>query len=173
MPAGKLSQSEFFGSLYSEHHGWLISWLRRKLGCPHNAADLAQDTFLRLVAAREVPDLRQPRAYLATVANSLVIDQWRRQALERAYLAELAALPEAQYPSPEQLSLVVEALRAVDRLLEGLSEKARTAYLHSRLDGMTHAEIAAQLGVSESRVRQYLAAAARQCYLLRYGIAVT
>jgi RNA polymerase sigma-70 factor (ECF subfamily) len=50
-----------------------------------------------------------------------------------------------------------------------LSSKSRAAYLWSRLDGTPHAEIAQRLGVSVSRVRQYLATAARRCYELRYG----
>ncbi|WP_350649943.1 sigma factor, partial [Pseudomonas sp. HY13-MNA-CIBAN-0226] len=38
--------------LYNDHHHWLTGWLRRKLGCPDNAADLAQDTFIRVLSAR-------------------------------------------------------------------------------------------------------------------------
>ncbi|WP_407058407.1 sigma factor [Zoogloea oleivorans] len=37
-------------ALYSDHHAWLFGWLRKKLGCAHNAADVAQDTFLRIMA---------------------------------------------------------------------------------------------------------------------------
>lgn len=35
--------------LYHAHHNWLTGWLRRRLGCPHSAADLAQDTYMRLL----------------------------------------------------------------------------------------------------------------------------
>ena len=38
-------------ALYKGYHGWLLSWLRRRLDCPHNAADMAQDTFTRLLGA--------------------------------------------------------------------------------------------------------------------------
>jgi DNA-directed RNA polymerase specialized sigma24 family protein len=37
----------------------------------------------------------EPRAYLLTIARRLVFETWRRRDLERAWLAELAALPEA------------------------------------------------------------------------------
>lgn len=158
-------------TLYSDHHRWLLDWLRRRLGCPHNAADLAHDTFARLIGSPcALSGLREPRAYLSTVAHGLVVDFFRRSDLERAYLAELATQPEALHPSPEQLSLLMEALRAVDRLLDGLPPKTRAAYLYARLDGLKHAEIAQLLGVSVPRVRQYLAAAARRCYELRYGM---
>lgn len=35
--------------LYSDHHGWLVGWLRRRLGNPCDAADLDQDTFVRVL----------------------------------------------------------------------------------------------------------------------------
>lgn len=163
------SPSTTVAELYRAHHGWLVGWLRRRLGCPHNAGDLAHDTFVRVLLRPEGERPREPRAYLATVAHGLMVDHLRRRDLERAYLTELAALPEAVQPSAEELTLVVEALRAVDRLLDGLAPKVRTAYLYSRLDGLAHAEIAALLGVSVARVRQYLASAARHCYALRHG----
>jgi len=37
-------------ALYVAHHGWLQAWLRRRLGDAHQAADLAQDTFVRLLS---------------------------------------------------------------------------------------------------------------------------
>lgn len=162
-------------TLYSDHHGWLQAWLRRRLGCLDDAADLAQDTFARLLArpvqALEADVLREPRAYLTTVAHGLLVDFWRRGALERAYLDDLAHQSEALQPSPEERLAAVQMLQAVDALLQGLTPKTRAAWLMSRLDGLTHAEIATQLQVSVPRVRQYLAGAMRHAYQLRFGAA--
>lgn len=157
--------------LYLSHHNWLRNWLRLKLGCAEWAADLAHDTFLRIIASRAgvLESVREPRAFLTTIAHGLVVDFYRRRELEKAWLESLAHLPEATAPSPEQQHLILEALMEVDRLLDGLSPKVRGAWLMSRLDGLGHAEIAAELGVSVSRVRQYLATAARHCYQLRFG----
>lgn len=164
--------SDSVHQLYSDHHGWLQGWLRRRLGCADDAADLAQDAFVRLLG-RPAPvaaaTLRSPRAYLATVAHGLLVDFWRRGELERAWLADLAARPEALQPSPEERLAAVQALQAMDALLQGLTPKTRAAWLLSRLDGLAHAEIAAQLQVSVPRVRQYLASAARHAYRLRFG----
>lgn len=157
------------GSLYSDHHHWLQSWLRKHTRCPHQAEDLAQDTFVRVLAGRSWSGLREPRAYLTVVARGLMIDHFRRRDLELAYLADLALLPEALQPSPEAQHIVLEELQALDRMLDGLSPRTRAAWLLSRLDGHTHAEIAAFMSVSVPRVRQYLAKAAEHCYRLRFG----
>lgn len=88
--------------LYIDHHGWLNTWLRNKLGNAADAADLAQDTFVRLLNRHELLELKAPRAFLRTVARGIVIDHWRREELERAYLE-----PSRIYPitSPLRLSL--------------------------------------------------------------------
>ena len=156
------------GVLYAEHRSWLVGWLRGKLGCAHSAADLAQDTFVRILGKREtLAEVREPRAYLTTVARSLLIDSYRRAAIERAYLDALASLPEQQMPSPEERLLLLETLVRIDVMLDGLSPKARQAFLLSRLDGLPYAEIAAQLGVSLSSVEKYMAQAVRHCYQMR------
>ncbi|MDU5679729.1 sigma factor, partial [Pseudomonas aeruginosa] len=45
MPPADASLHDAVSHLYQDHHGWLQGWLRRRLGCAENAADLAQDTF--------------------------------------------------------------------------------------------------------------------------------
>ncbi len=84
------------GELYLQHHNWVVQLLRRKLGNQDQAMDLAQDTFVRILRSERLPVLREPRAYLNTVASRLCGQYFRRQALERAYLETLAQL-EPQY----------------------------------------------------------------------------
>ncbi|BAU72291.1 sigma-70 family RNA polymerase sigma factor [Metapseudomonas furukawaii] len=155
-------------TLYSEHHGWLRSWLRSRLGNAADAADLAQDTFLRLLGKGELPDLRTPRAFLRTVARGLVIDHWRREEVERAYREALAHLPEAVAPSPEERELILELLERVARLLDRLKPRARMAFLLAQCEGLTQKEVAERMGISLRSVERYIADALYQCYLLRF-----
>lgn len=161
-------------TLYGEHHGWLLGWLRKKLNNQHQAADLTHDTFARLLGAPAPASpgalaLRSPRAYLTTIARGLMIDSFRRADLEQAYLTDLAALPPALHPSPEEWLLALQTLEAVGRMLDAMTPKTRQAWLLSRLDGLAHADIAAQMKISVPRVRQYLANAARLAYQLQFG----
>lgn len=151
-------------TLYVDHHSWLQGWLRKKLGCSHGAADLTHDTFVRLITSRVPAQLDEPRAYLTTVARNVLLNHQRRQRLEHAWLAELALVPPALTPSVEDRAIALETLMAIDALLDGVSVKARRAFLLSQLDGMTYAEIALEVGVSVSRVRQYMADVLKRCY---------
>lgn len=95
------TRSQELEVIYSDHHGWLVNFLRRKLGNIDNADDLAQDTFARILTARDTDVIREPRAYLTTIAARLTAQYFRRLALERAYLDALAGMPEETAPSPE------------------------------------------------------------------------
>ncbi|WP_439645861.1 sigma factor [Methylobacillus glycogenes] len=111
-------------ALYSDHHGWLFAWLRKKLGCPHEAADLAQDTFMRILNSRDaLLQMQEPRAYLTTTAKHLLLNQARRRAIEEAYLAGVMALGEQYAPSAEQVRAAVEALEQISLVLQGLAHK--------------------------------------------------
>jgi len=155
--------------MYRDHRGWLLAWLRRNVACPQRAEDLSQDAFVRLLNRDELLTPREPRAFLVAIAKGLLFDYFRRAALEQAYLTELMLIPEDEQPSVEEQQMILDDLKAIDRLLGKLSTKARAAFLYNRLDGLSHAEIAGKLGVSVPRVRQYLAQGLRQCYIALYG----
>lgn len=152
--------------LYSDHHDWLFGWLRKKLGCAHNAADVAHDTFMRIIASRDaLLGVEQPRAWLTTTAKRLLIDRARRQALEQAWLAEMALLADSLpfHPSPDETLMALEALDQIGAALQGVSAKAREAFLLHYLDQQTHAAIATRLGVSVRMVQKYLVQSLLAC----------
>lgn len=154
-----------FDCLYAEHHGWLRAWLLRKLKCRFHAEDIAHDTFLRLLRRGSLETLEQPRAFLATTANRLVIDEHRRQEIEQAYLSlQAEGDMTGAAPSAEQIAIAVQALAAVTTALERLSSKAGQAFLMSLYDGMSQREIAQALRVSERSVKLYIAQALLTCH---------
>ncbi|MFP6848307.1 MAG: sigma-70 family RNA polymerase sigma factor [Pseudomonas sp.] len=152
--------------LYHDHNGWLQGWLRKRLGCADKASDLAHDTFLRLISQRNDPELREPRAYLSTIARSLMIDMYRRRTLEQAYLDALASQPEQLDVSPETRALVIETLLEIDTLLDGLGSRARDIFLLAQLDGLSFVDIGKQLKLSTNTVRKHFIRAMTHCLLL-------
>lgn len=158
------------GSLYASHADWLNNWLRRYTRCPFKAADLTHDTFCRLLERPDSTPPRTPRSYIATIARRLMIDDARRARVESAFLKAQATLVDGiSQPGPDQIAEAIAELLMVTRALDELPERVRRAYLLSRLDGRSHAEIAAELGVSRSMVKQYVAKAYSRCYAAAYG----
>jgi len=166
MSSVDLNHQHAVHTLYENHHSWLCGWLRQRLGCIDNAADLAQDTFIRVMTQRKTPELREPRAYLSTVARSLMIDMFRRRALEQAYLETLALNPEPMDISPETRTLIIETLIEIDRLLDGLGERTREIFLLAQLDGLSYVEIGRRLKVSVTTVKKHAVRALTHCLLL-------
>ncbi len=155
-----------FETLYRDNCSWLEQWLSRRLGSAWDAADLSQDTFIRVLASSQsVAELQEPRAYLKTVGKRLLINFYRRRSLEQAYLDALATLPADVAPAPEQRWQVLETLHALDQLLDGLPAKVRRAFLLSQLEGLGYREIAERLKVTERSVKRYMAQAYEHCLL--------
>jgi RNA polymerase sigma-70 factor (ECF subfamily) len=150
--------------LYVHHQSWLHGWLRNKLDCSHQASDLTQDTFVRLLKTRQLLNLNEPRAFLTTVAKRVLSNHWRRQQLERVYFEALMQVPECHAPSEEEQAILLETLNAIDQLLDGLPSVVKQAFLHSQLDGMKQQEIAQQLDISVTTVKRYLVRASAQCF---------
>ncbi len=154
-------------TFYCDHHRWLRDWLRRRLDCPEQAADLAHDTFVRVLRHRErVDGLRQPRAWLATIARNLLFNHFQRQSLERAYLDVLSELPETLVPSLEYQALLLETLHEIDAVLSALPLAVRKVFLLVQLDGLGYAEVAEQMSISVRTVQRHLVRAYEQCILL-------
>lgn len=151
-------------SLYLDHHTWLQSLLRKRLGNRDDAADLAHDTFVRVLRSdTPVEDIREPQRYLATVARGLVADFFRRRSLEQAYLDYLAVLPEDMAPSPEEQAIMQQTLINVDRMLGSLPPKVREAFVLAQFEELTYPEIAQRLGISLRSVSNYLTRAMEHC----------
>lgn len=151
---------------YADHHGWLQTWLRRKLGNAFDAADIAHDTFVRIIASRDVLlGIGEPRAYLTTTAKRLLVDRSRRQVISQAYLDTLALIAQdlPGHPSPDEALMAVQALEQIDAALQGATPRVREAFLRHYLDEQTHAAIAADMGVSKRMVQKYLVQALLHC----------
>lgn len=77
------------------HWDEVAAYLTRRLGDPVAAADLTQETYLRIASLPENTVLLNPRGYLFTTARHILVDHWRsarhrheaaggEQAIERA-----------------------------------------------------------------------------------------
>ena len=94
----------------------------------------------------------------------MLFNHYRRQDLERAYLLALAEQPQALAPSEEERAIILQTLMELDQLLDGLPSPVKRAFLLAQVDGLSYADIAAQLGISIATVKRHLNKAAMRCY---------
>lgn len=153
-------------AVFEEFYDDLLRFLQWRTGDAELAADLAQDTYLRLVAIKDrQAEITNARGYILRVASNLAIDHLRRESRigrqeseqdDSSHIVDPAPIADAQVLAREQLRLLDEALQA-------LPPKPRRALLLHRVSGWTQAQIAADLEVSESMVIKYIAQALRHC----------
>jgi RNA polymerase sigma-70 factor (ECF subfamily) len=155
--------------LYVEHHGWLRNWLGKKMGNASDAADIAHDTYVRVLSSDRLFPAHESRRFLTQIANGLVIDLYRRRKIEAAYLDTLANWPEAQIPSEEQRAMLIEQLMQIDTLLHRLPGKTRLALLMCKIDGLPYRDIAGRLAVSVATVERYVVNGLLACYEAAHG----
>lgn len=163
------SDTDNFHVLYAEHSRELGSFARRRVGA-EDAADVVQDTYLRVLQYADQRELENPRAYLYRVAANVSSD--RGVALKdcNERFDQEADLDAFQSASPA-LDAVVAArqrLQLCISALESLPAVYRHVFLLHRIDGMTQQEISAALDIPRRTVERYIAKALEHC-LKRVG----
>jgi len=145
--------------LFLAHKRNIQAYLNRRLKDAETAADLTQETFLRY--AEQSGAITYDRSYLYRTAHNLAVDHMRLQArrlIQRTTGEDLADIPEDR-PSLEDAA---SAKQSVDRLRQAvaeLPERTRQIFTLVRLEGLSYAQTAERLGVSESSVQKHLAKA--------------
>lgn len=151
---------------FQEHYDDLLQFLARRMRDRQRAADVAQETYLKLVKIdAQAVQVLHARSFIFRVAGNLAIDAQRREQRLAASHDDSAGAGEVACPAPapEAALLARERLRILDEALLQLSANARQALLLNRIEGLTQAQIAQRLGVSESMVAKYIGQALRHC----------
>jgi RNA polymerase sigma-70 factor (ECF subfamily) len=126
---------------------------RRMLGDAAEADDVAQETFVRFwQSAQGGKDARAATAFIYKTCTRLAIDRIRERARRPSSERLLDEVPDAAPPNDQTLAVRRELLLVARTLPAAELEVA----LLSRLDRLTHEEIAEVLGVSDRTVRRAL-----------------
>ncbi len=142
-----------------------MRFFRRRFPCEETAADLAQETLLRVHAyTRRTPAQDLP-ALTFSIARRIAVDQHRRQAWRARHETVDPFLDAMPYDGtgPDEALIAEQAWRHVQKRLCELPVDCRTAFVLSSFHGLTYAQIAHHLGVSERMVAKHIARALSHC----------
>jgi RNA polymerase sigma-70 factor (ECF subfamily) len=158
--------------LMERHGGKMVNYLVRCLQNEEDAADTAQETFVRVYQNRARYDTRiKFSTWLYTIATNLVKDRYRHRTRhpQVSLDAENEAtggdfrenLPE-QNPTPSESLQATERAEAVRKAVEQLPEELRTPLILSEYEELSHAEIGEVLGCSAKAVETRIYRARKQ-----------
>lgn len=139
----------------------LLNFCTRRVRDRDKAADLAQESYARVLAMQQAGQvILEPAALLKTVAVRAEIDMHRR-AVNRQH-DDIDALDEAQqfagpqHLQPEEAYASSQAMQAYLDTIDALPERCREAFRMYLFDDLANKEIAARLGVTVGMVDQYI-----------------
>jgi RNA polymerase sigma-70 factor (ECF subfamily) len=128
-------------------HVFRAAW--RVLGTRAASEDVQQQVFLRLIEDPPA-DVRSWPAFLTTAATRLAIDHLRRQR-RWALLAPLWKTGEVE-DSPAEEAERAEEGRRVQKALARMNPRDASCFVLRHVQGMSPAEVATTLGISENNV---------------------
>lgn len=147
-----------------EHQAELLNFFRGRVTRPQDAADLAQESWSRLMHYR-LETVASSRGLLFTIARNVLKNHWRwsalRQIEQSTDFAELDVPSDA--PGPDRHLLAGRDLEALEAAVTALPPKCRTVFLLSRIEGLSNAEVAQRCGISVKMVEKHLAKAIVAC----------
>jgi RNA polymerase sigma-70 factor (ECF subfamily) len=162
---GSGSEPLSVSAIIRRHHGSLISFLRRRLRVSHDADDVAQETYVRMMQYEGSREIRSPSSMLfriaINVANDLGRSQQSRCASAQRPLQDVELV--SDLPSAER---EIEARQDLELLYEAIAQlppKCRQVFLLSRVRRMTYPEIARHCGVSLKAVEKHISHALALC----------
>ncbi len=145
----------FVEDLFARHQNEIYAYLLRMLRDPELAADLTQDAFVK--AYRAYDALQKPenaRAWLYQIAHRVALDDLRRRRIVR--FVPLVGETRSAAPSAEHLVMDARLSGDLQRALEQIPDRQRSALLLAELHDLTGVELAAALGVSHVAARALL-----------------
>lgn len=139
-------------------------FLTARLGHADEAEDVLQDLFLRVNRMEASPDVRDPAAYLFTMALNLARDRRRERSRASARDTgwagaryEMAgAEPILDQPSVEVAYAARQRLEAVTAVLDELSPQCRRVFQLHKFEGLSHQDVAARTGITRSTVEKHM-----------------
>lgn len=156
----------WFAEEIQPHEPALRAYLHGRFPSLRDQDDIVQDTYARLLRAKETGSIRHPKAFLFTMARNAALDCFRQKrpiSIEEISHFDKSAvvLDDARDAADilghnQELEFLVDAMRA-------LPDRCRQVVMLRHLDGLAYKEIAAQLGISPGTVKIQMAKGLRRC----------
>ena len=159
-------KARFVERLFAEHRHALQAFFSRRLRLKHDAADLVQEVYLRMLRVRDADAIRNPEGYLFTVATHVVYEHSmlarRTSGSVEQEQEDVSGIPDPSRGFEELFDLQARIAR-LGVVLAQLPPKCR-ATVHLRYQhGLSYQEIGAELGISAHMVQKYLGTALAHC----------
>jgi len=164
-PCASAEEARWFAAEVQPHEPSLALWVRRRFSWVRDVEDLIHEAYIRVIRARRAGKVDHARAYLFATTRNAAFDLGRRGQINPvdafAEIENLLAVTETPSAADaldrdEELDLLAAAIRT-------LPERCRLVFTLRVLQGLSHEQIAARMGISPNTVRVQLVAGMKRC----------
>ncbi|WP_242107529.1 RNA polymerase sigma factor [Luteimonas aquatica] len=159
------AEEDSFGVFVREHQPELLRFFQGRVSQNQDAADLAQESWTRLMRYRGQQPPEALRNLLFSIARNLLNNHWRWTRLRQIEQpTDFSGFDVAsEMPNQERELHGQHSLQRLEAAVAALPPKCRTVFLLSRVEGLSNGEIARRCGVSVKMVEKHLARALMKC----------
>jgi RNA polymerase sigma factor (sigma-70 family) len=151
--------------IVQRYHNSLLSFLRQRLRIAENAADVAQETYIRMLQYEGSREIQSPSSLLFKIAINVANDLGRAEQVRR--VGDQCRIDEydleSDRPTPERELAAEQELSKLEIVIEQLPPKCRRVFLLSRVECMTYPQIAKHCGISVKMVEKHISHALAIC----------
>jgi RNA polymerase sigma-70 factor (ECF subfamily) len=150
--------THWFNEEIQPHEPDLRAYLRGRFPSLPDIDDLIQETYARMLRAREVGKASLTRAYLFVTARNVALDQLRRsKVVSIGGIAEIDRLAVVEdKPDAAEAASHEQELEILAEAIATLPERCREVFILRRYHDLSHQTIAQKLGIAENTVNAQL-----------------
>lgn len=170
-----IRQDDEVNRLYRENRGNLKRFLLHRLRNEQDAEDILQECFIKFRSYKPEKGFTNPEGLLFKIAYTLSIDAIRKKksdmARESSWVKEnityLSGEPMVDIPHIDRALDSRKSIKMILSLLKELSPKCRQVFVMHKFEGLSHAQVAGQVGISKSMVEKHMIKALKKINHIR------
>jgi len=164
-----------FRQLFEQYKMRLFSFVLQMTHSHADAEEIVQEVFTKLWTSRaSLIEVEFPGKYIYTIARNKTLNHLARAARDQQLQQQLWINLSQHHNATEEQLHAQESRQLIDEAISLLSPQRQTIFRLSREQGLTHEEIAAELGLSKSRIKNMLVEILKhiRAHLARYSVIV-
>lgn len=174
VPPQDLETAQWYDEEVRPHEAALRAWLRARFPSLADPDDLLQESYMRLLRARETGQVTNARAFLFTTIRNAALDVLRRGrvlTMEPLVTAGASSLLEDRPGVAESVSRAQE-IEILHEAIRALPERCREIMILQKIHNLSNREIAQRLGLSINTVNAQMVIGLMRCraYLRERGV---
>lgn len=165
MPPENSEQNQWFQEHLQPHEPMLRGWLQSRFSNQIDVDDIVQESFMRVLKARERSELKSPKAFFFATARNLALDVVRRSKIVQFNSLtenDLSDVLDDSDSAPEEIERSQE-LELLTKAIQSLPSKCRRIFTLRKVYCMSQPDIAEKLGISVNTVATQLKIGVRKC----------